>query len=199
MLDDKLLLSKLDESRQLRKFLSDHQKHENSSQNKRILNSAGTAGKFDIPILIPDAAKKEWIENDPNGVFVSQELNTPILANGLYYDSDFFKVFLKHLKNAPIPGSRAGHELTPGVNPPTDVILVGGDVFADRVRFLNFIPSRNETLIKEARSGMIQFSLVCYADDIRRDSKIFVGPPAAYGLRNDIVEVPAMTSKVSVA
>ena len=176
----------------------------NSGKPIRLLNSAGTAGRADVPILISKEAQKEWIDNDPDGLFLLQEINLPADGNGLLYGSEFFITFLGHLKNAPIPGSKRGHEISAAVKPPTDLIIAGGEVSGNTVKILNWIPSKGESgdnsiLLKEARSGMLYFSLCCYAPDIVRDGRVWVGPPQAQGLRQDVVERPAMVQSVSVA
>ena len=79
----------------------------------------------EIPNLVPADILKEWQKDDTDPYYKIQEIEYPIVANRINYKESFFESFINKLKERPIPGSRAGHELFSSVRPPTDFIMIG--------------------------------------------------------------------------
>jgi hypothetical protein len=157
-----------------------------------------------IPTLIPKEAQDEWLANDENPYYKIQEIKYPIVANGYTYTESFFESFINKLNKYPIPGSKNGHETQWGKRAPTDILLVGGKLEKSKdgkgkVYFKNYFPpvgdsGSNEILIKEAKSNMIEFSLVSYTKDERiekADSYEINVIESLFGERNDVVEYGA--------
>jgi len=181
--------------------------------NQRRINAKGTAGNgANVPTLVPTGIMSRWTADDADPLYVVQEINYPITANGIRYEESFFESFVAKTAEHPIPGSRSGHELSTMRRPNTDIIMVGGKLEKNgdgtgRVFFKNYIPlegesGNNAVLRKEAESGMVQFSLVAYTREVietdANGERIIRVVEAVTGLRNDIVEVPAMEASLSL-
>ena len=177
-----------------------------ADEAKKVNFRGGGSGTTDIspsevPTLIPEKAKKEFMEGDADPYFKIQEIEYPIKANGYIYTESFFESFVEKTKIRPTPGSKSGHSLRWGERPPTDFILVGGKLVKNgngtgKVYFKNYIPpklvSDNEAFKKEARADMVHFSLVTYSKDEIVESpdgdREYYVIQSLYGERNDAVE-----------
>jgi hypothetical protein len=168
-----------------------------------------------IPTLIPKTTLAEWQQGDEDPYYKIQEIEYPIVANGINYLESFFKSFISKLKKRPIPGSKSGHSMWSYERPSTDFIMVGAKLESNgdgtgKVFFKNYIPPEgaggsNETFIKENKSDMVHYSLVSYTEDnIYADEdgnqKIDV-VKSVKGERNDAVEygLGAMEQKTNIA
>jgi hypothetical protein len=174
----------------------------------RKLNLVQNKSKVNIdPSMIPNLVPKEklakWQEGDTKPYYKIQEIDYPIVANGITYQESFFESFVKKLKQRPIPGSKAGHEMSWGARPPTDFVMIGGKLDKNgdgsgKVYFKNYIPPEaasgsNETFIKENKTDMVHYSLVSYTkDEIERDADnniVMINVVESIkGERNDAVE-----------
>jgi len=179
---------------------------DNSGRPERRLNLQASVSTETVPVLIPESARAEWLDNDKDPCFVVQKIDIPIEANGIIYERSFFESFLGKLKDRPIPGSKSGHEMTWGKRPPTDLLLVGGKLDDTSVYFKNYIPPAGESgdnsvLIKQAKSGMIHFSLCAYTmEETGKNGEIYV-LESSHGERNAVVEygTGAMRQEVRVS
>jgi len=176
---------------------------DNSGNLRHRLNfkAAGTAS---VPTLVPDGIMRPWLADDVDPVHCIEEIALPCLANGIEYARTFFESILARLKDRPIPGSRSGHEMDAAKRPPTDILLIGGMIEGDAVYLKNYLPpigesGSNEILRREAGSGMLMFSLAAYCRETVDDFGHTTVYEAVSGLRNDVVEVPAMKQEVTVA
>jgi len=182
----------------------------NRSIKKFNLKSSKGLLKIDpdtIPITIPKAAQAEWMGGDEDPYFKIQAIKYPLKANGDNYLESFFESYISKLKNAPIPGSKSGHEMSYGKRGDTDFILAGALMESKgdgkgTVYFKNYIPKENnETFIKELNSNMIEFSLVSNVVEERIEKKDgsveWNVIESVYGERNDAVDVGAMDQKLN--
>lgn len=132
-----------------------------------------TVNPLTVPTLIPAEIQKEWGIKDDD-FFAIQEIDIPIVANGYHYDMEFFNSFITGLNKRPYPGS-AGHAY--GARNDTTSLLVGGQYINNgdgtgKAIFKNwFTPTpKGESLKKEFKSGMINFSLVSRTrDQLQKD------------------------------
>lgn len=155
-----------------------------------------------IPDLIPKEIINQWQEGDTNPYYKIQKIDYPIQANRINYLESFFESFIDKLKERPIPGSKAGHEINGMKRPPTDLIMTGAKLDSNgdgtgSVYFKNYIPPEGESgsnnvFIKENKSDMIHFSLVSYTkDDYYEDddgNQVINVIGSIKGERNDAVE-----------
>jgi len=151
----------------------------------------------EIPTLVPSSILSQWMEGDSDPYYKIQKIDYPIIANRYNYTEAFFDSFVSKLNSRPIPGSKDGHETSWGKRGNTDILLVGakmdknGDGTGSVYLKNYFPPAGNETLIKEAKSDMIEFSLVSYTRDSIEEkpdgSVSYNVVESMYGERNDIV------------
>jgi hypothetical protein len=186
----------------------------------RVLNLVDYTNKLsinadDVPVLISKKHLKEWQKNDKDPYYKVQEIDYPILANGLNYTESFFESFISKLKERPIPGSKAGHSIFWGERPNTDFVMIGGLVKSNgdktgKVFFKNYIPPEgesgsNENFIRENKSDMVHYSLVTYPRyEVTEDedgNEVLNAIESLKGERNDAVEygLGAMQQKTNKA
>ena len=160
-----------------------------------------------IPTTISEKARLQWMDGDEDPYFKIQKIDYPIKANGDIYLESFFESFIASLADAPIPGSKDGHNTHWGARGTTDFVMVGAKMEPNgdgtgSVYFKNYIPKlNNEVFIKELESNMIEFSLVAYVNQERVDNgngdyEWYV-TKAVSGFRNDAVDVGAMEQKLN--
>jgi len=152
-----------------------------------------------IPNLISEKNLEIIQDGDEDPYYKTQEIDILEKANGVLYTKEFWKTYLSKMEDHPIPGSKDGHHITWAKRPPTDLFLIGGKLIKNIVYLKNYIPKQgnntsNETFIKEAKAGMIHFSIVSYTKDkIFLDADGFITDIHAIesvkGERNDAVEV----------
>jgi hypothetical protein len=131
----------------------------------------------EVPTLISKEQQEILFQADKAaGVepyFITQEINFAEEANNIEYRKEFFDSFLGKLKDTAIPGSRDGHQTwheSGSKRASNDLFLIGGKIDAKKklAYFKNYIPISGESgdnteFIKNARLGLINFSLVTYA------------------------------------
>ena len=127
----------------------------------------------EIPTLIPGGEKNALFENDPAPFFKVEAIDFPAKGTGGVYDGSFFKSFINVCKDRPIPGSKRGHEWVSRGN--SDFYTVGGRIDSSDggktgTAFLKvYMPPKGDTtdntgLIRDARAGIVHFSLVTKPD-----------------------------------
>lgn len=182
----------------------------NSSNKKFNLRQDKTPILLDastIPTTIGEKARLQWMEGDEDPYFKIQKIDYPIVANRDIYEESFFESFIASLADAPIPGSKDGHNNNWGVRAKTDFVMVGARLDSNgdgsgSVYFKNYIPKENnEVFIKELESNMIEFSLVAYVNEekvVNDEGDIeWHVTKAVSGFRNDAVDVGAMEQKLN--
>lgn len=127
----------------------------------------------EIPTLIPGGEKNAVFENDPSPFFKVEAIDFPASGSGGVYDGSFFKSFINVCKDRPIPGSKRGHEWVSRGN--SDFYTVGGRIdSADGGKtgtalLKIYMPPKGDTtdntgLIRDAKAGIVHFSLVTRPD-----------------------------------
>lgn len=156
-----------------------------------------------IPNLVPEKILSQWMDGDDSPYYKIQKIDFPLMANGYNYTKSFFESYVSKLNQRPIPGAKFGHETSWGARGATDIILIGAKIDNKKndkgsVFLKNYIPPEgengsNEILIKEAKSGMVEFSLVSYTRDERIEKPDGASEwnvvESMFGERNDIVGV----------
>lgn len=185
------------------------QKYNNATESKSIkFNLRDSSDKRlnispdEIPTLTPKEVIAPFMEGDDSPYYKIQAIEFPLKANGYTYTESFFRSFLAKLNTRYIPGSRAGHVGGWGERPPTDLMLVGGRIDSTGigkgvVYFKNYIPKEgqsgdNEFFIKENKANMVDYSLVTYSRDERKENPDgtteWLVIESIFGERNDAVE-----------
>ncbi len=157
-----------------------------------------------IPDIVSSKVLAELQAGDENPFYKVEAIPFPANGTGGVYEKSFFESYLNVMKARPIPGSKRGHEWIS--RPHSDFYTTGGriDMNADGktgTAYLKiYIPktgdeSENSGFIRDARAGIVNFSLVTSPDfTMRRDEqgnqvKHFI---ASLGYeRNDAVEYGA--------
>jgi len=161
-----------------------------------------TVSPEDIPTLVPLEILKKWQVGDEKPYYKIQMIEFPIKANGVIYEESFFKSFINKTKERPIPGSKAGHSISWGERPATDLLMIGGKIESNgdgtgRAFFKNYIPpvgetGSNEIFIRENESDMVHYSLVTYPKELRDEDNdgniVYHAIESMFGERNDAVE-----------
>jgi hypothetical protein len=162
----------------------------------------------DVPTLVPNADKNPIFDGDPDPFFKIEAIDFPAKGSGGVYDGSFFKSFVNVTKDRPIPGSKRGHEWASRGK--SDFYTVGGRIDSldngkSGTAYLKIYmpPEGDETsnvgLIRDARAGMVHFSLVSRPDFNVKTEKDDMGNPiqvrhftASVGAeRNDAMEYGA--------
>jgi hypothetical protein len=162
----------------------------------------------DVPTLVPNADKNPIFDGDPDPFFKIEAIDFPAKGSGGVYDGSFFKSFVNVTKDRPIPGSKRGHEWASRGK--SDFYTVGGRIDSldngkSGTAYLKIYmpPEGDETsnvgLIRDARAGMVNFSLVSRPDFNVKTEKDDMGNPiqvrhftASVGAeRNDAMEYGA--------
>jgi hypothetical protein len=178
----------------------------------------------EIPTLVNEKVLAEIMKDekgipDPAPYFSVQAIKFPATGNGLRYGSigiyekPFFNSFINKTKNGPIPGSKFGHEFTP--KPSNDFYMIGGKIVANEADpktgtafFKMYIPTKgyttdNSGLIRDARAGLVNYSLVAKPEYTVKTSSAGVEEYHITGSlnseRNDAVETGAMDQIVNSA
>ena len=127
----------------------------------------------EVDTLVPSKKMDELTNGDPDPFYKVEAIGFPAKGTGGVYDESFFKSYLNVTKDRPIPGSKRGHEFTS--RPSSDFYTVGGrmDKNADgktgTVYLKIYIPKQGDTtdnagFIRDARAGIVNFSLVTAPD-----------------------------------
>jgi hypothetical protein len=162
----------------------------------------------DVPTLVPNADKNPIFDGGPEPFFKIEAIDFPAKGSGGVYDGSFFKSFVNVTKDRPIPGSKRGHEWASRGK--SDFYTVGGRIDSldngkSGTAYLKIYmpPEGDETsnvgLIRDARAGMVHFSLVSRPDFNVKTEKDDMGNPiqvrhftASMGAeRNDAMEYGA--------
>jgi hypothetical protein len=162
----------------------------------------------DVPTLVPNADKNPIFDGDPEPFFKIEAIDFPAKGSGGVYDGSFFKSFVNVTKDRPIPGSKRGHEWASRGK--SDFYTVGGRIDSldngkTGTAYLKIYmpPEGDETsnvgLIRDAKAGMVHFSLVSRPDFNVKTEKDDMGNPiqvrhftASVGAeRNDAMEYGA--------
>jgi hypothetical protein len=175
----------------------------NYARSKSSLPDAST-----IDTLVPKASMDALTNGDAEPFFKIEAIDFPAKGSGGVYDGSFFKSFINVTKERPIPGSKRGHEWVSRGN--SDFYTVGGRIDSidngkSGTAYLKiYIPPKGDTtdntgLIRDARAGMVHFSLVTRPDYNVKSEKDEMGNPiqvrhftASMGSeRNDAMEYGA--------
>jgi hypothetical protein len=130
-------------------------------------------GPDQVDTLVPKAAMDALTNGDPEPFCKIEALDFPANGSGGVYDGSFFKSFINVMKDRPIPGSKRGHEWVSRGN--SDFYTVGGRIDSTDngktgTAFLKiYIPPKGDStentgLIRDAKAGMVHFSLVTKPD-----------------------------------
>ena len=182
-------------------------KNKGAKEPRRLVIEARAASELNvdpltIPTTVPEPALKQFMAGDDDPYFIIEAIDYPLKANRANYLESFFEEYISKLADRPIPGSKDGHHMHWGERPPTDMMVVGAKINKNgdgsgTVFLKNYIPpegaeSSNEMFLKEARAGMIHFSLVSYTRDVYEETPDGEGVwnvvGSLYGERNDAVE-----------
>lgn len=185
-----------------------------------VFNYAASREKLpdaiDIPTLVPNAIMAELLKDDPEPFYSVQAIKFPAVGNGLKYGSigiyhgPAFDSFIGKTKEAPIPGSKFGHEWTP--KPSNDFYMIGGKTVYDADKksgtayFKMYVPpmgytTENYGFIRDVRARLGNYSLVMrpkYTIKMNADGVEEHHITASLGgERNDAVEKGAMSQVVN--
>jgi hypothetical protein len=169
----------------------------------------------DIPSTIPANALSELLKNDADPYYSVEAIDFPVIGNThIYgvqgsYEKGYFESIEKDLKKKPIPGSKNGHSYSD--KPSNDLFLVGMKIEetakgSGTAYFKNYIPPKdfnggdNYGLIRDAKLGLLQFSLVSrpvYDDKELETTGKYKIIGTNGGNRNDAVEEGAMKQTVN--
>ena len=147
-------------------------KEEKIPSNLVVFNYKSTGNTIpsvdEVPTLVKDAVLKELQANDSNPFYKIEAIDYPVNGSGGVYEASFFKSFINVCKQRPIPGSKRGHEFTS--RPSSDFYMVGGSTVDNSdgtgtAYFKMYIPPNgdptdNSGFIRDARAGIVNFSLV---------------------------------------
>lgn len=187
----------------------------------KLLRTTHSKIKADqIPTLIPEKKMNILLEENENPYFAIEEIldiTEPVFPTmnmwspvGVTFTKKFWDSYLVKIKKRPLPGSKDGHKslYDPGT-PATDIYTVGGKREGNKVWLKIYIPtmganSSNEGLIRDAKVGILHFSIVSQTKDVielNENGEItkFLAVESVSGERNDVVEYDqgAMEQKVS--
>jgi len=127
----------------------------------------------EIETLIPKAAMEALTNGDAEPFFKVEAIDFPAKGSGGVYDGSFLKSFINVCKERPIPGSKRGHEYSS--RPASDFYTVGGRIDSNDngktgTAYMKIYippvgdPTENAAFIRDARAGMVHFSLVTKPD-----------------------------------
>jgi hypothetical protein len=153
-----------------------------------------------VPTLIPSHAMTALLNGDKDPFYKVETIEYPVKGTGGIYTESFFESFANRLNSLPIAGSKEGHGWKDRGD--SDIYTVGArlDKNGDgtgKIHFKIYFPangekSSNEALIRDAKAGIVHFSLVTlpeYTVTCNQDgseSRTFI---ASKGYeRNDAVE-----------
>ena len=133
----------------------------------------------DVPTLVKDAVLKELQANDTNPFYKIEAIDYPVNGSGGVYEASFFKSFINVSKQRPIPGSKRGHEFTS--RPSSDFYMIGGSTVDNAdgtgtAYFKMYIPPNGDPtdhsgFIRDARAGIVNFSLVTAPEyNVKKDA-----------------------------
>lgn len=183
-----------------------------------VLNFKQTASKLtadDIANTIPANQLAELLNGDSNPYYSVEAIEYPAQGNTHIwgvpgeYTEKYFQSLEKSLKKNVIPGSKNGHSY--GDKPTNDIFLVGMQLASNgdgtgTAYFKNYIPPKdfnggdNYGLIRDAKIGLLQFSLVSkpiYDEKELAKSGKYLVIGSKGGDRNDAVEHGAMKQTVN--
>ena len=183
-----------------------------------VLNFKQTASKLtadDIANTIPANQLAELLNGDSNPYYSVEAIEYPAMGNTHIwgvpgeYTEKYFQSLEKSLKKNVIPGSKNGHSY--GDKPTNDIFLVGMQLASNgdgtgTAYFKNYIPPKdfnggdNYGLIRDAKLGLLQFSLVSkpvYDEKELAKSGKYLIVGSKGGDRNDAVEEGAMKQTVN--
>ena len=183
-----------------------------------VLNFKQTASKLtadDIANTIPANQLAELLNGDSNPYYSVEAIEYPAQGNTHIwgvpgeYTEKYFQSLEKALKKNVIPGSKNGHSY--GDKPTNDIFLVGMQLVGNgdgtgTAYFKNYIPPKdfnggdNYGLIRDAKIGLLQFSLVSkpiYDEKELAKSGKYLVVGSKGGDRNDAVEQGAMKQTVN--
>ena len=183
-----------------------------------VLNFKQTASKLtadDIANTIPANQLAELLNGDSNPYYSVEAIEYPAMGNTHIwgvpgeYTEKYFQSLEKSLKKNVIPGSKNGHSY--GGKPTNDIFLVGMQLVGNgdgtgTAYFKNYIPPKdfnggdNYGLIRDAKLGLLQFSLVSkpiYDEKELAKSGKYLIVGSKGGDRNDAVEEGAMKQTVN--
>ncbi len=140
----------------------------NYARSKASLPAADT-----VDTLVPKPSMEALTNGDPAPVFKIEAIDFPAKGSGGVYDGSFFKSFINVTKERPIPGSKRGH--TYDSRPASDFYTVGGRIDSQDngktgTALLKIYippmgdPTENAGFIRDARAGIVHFSLVTRPD-----------------------------------
>jgi hypothetical protein len=185
-----------------------------------VLNFKQTASKLsadDIANTIPANQLAELLNGDASPYYSVEAIEYPAQGNTHIwgvpgeYTEKYFQSLEKNLKKNVIPGSKNGHSY--GGKPANDIFLVGMKLVSNgdgtgTAYFKNYIPPKdfnggdNYGLIRDAKLGLLQFSLVSkpiYDEKELAKSGKYLIIGSKGGDRNDAVEEGAMKQTVNSA
>lgn len=185
-----------------------------------VLNFKQTASKLsadDIANTIPTNQLSELLNGDTSPYYSVEAIEYPAQGNTHIwgvpgeYTEKYFQSLEKNLKKNVIPGSKNGHSY--GGKPANDIFLVGMQLVSNgdgtgTAYFKNYIPPKdfnggdNYGLIRDAKLGLLQFSLVSkpiYDEKELAKSGKYLIIGSKGGDRNDAVDEGAMKQTVNSA
>lgn len=188
------------------------------NNNFVVLNFKQTQSKLkadDIANTIPANQLAELLNGDSNPYYSVEAIEYPAQGNTHIwgvpgeYTEKYFQSLEKNLKKNVIPGSKNGHSY--GGKPTNDIFLVGMQIASNgdgtgTAYFKNYIPPKdfnggdNYGLIRDAKLGLLQFSLVSkpvYDEKELKKSGKYLIIGSNGGDRNDAVEEGAMKQTVN--
>jgi hypothetical protein len=140
----------------------------NYARSKTSLPAADT-----VDTLVPKASMDALMNGDTAPVFKIEAIDFPAKGSGGVYDGSFFRSFINVTKERPIPGSKRGHEYSS--RPASDFYTVGGRIDSQDngksgTALLKIYipptgdPTENAGFIRDAKAGIVHFSLVTRPD-----------------------------------
>jgi hypothetical protein len=149
-------------------------------------SKASLPAAADVETLVPKAAMDALTNGDSEPFFKIEAIDFPAKGSGGVYDGSFFKSFISVCKDRPIPGSKRGHEWASRGN--SDFYTVGGRIDSTdngktgTVYLKIYMPPKGDTtdnvgLIRDAKAGMVHFSLVSRPDFNVKAEKDETGNP----------------------
>lgn len=121
-----------------------------------------------VPTLIPAPAMAALLNGDKEPFYKVETIEYPVKGTGGIYTEAFFESFTARLNSLPIPGAKDGHGWKDRGD--SDIYTVGAKLDKNgdgsgKVHFKIYFPvngekSSNEALIRDAKAGIVHFSLV---------------------------------------
>jgi len=165
-----------------------------------------------VPTLVPGQVMNDLSAGDASPYFRVESIEYPAQGDNpvgykpAVYSESFFESFIAIMKNAPVPGSKRGHEFSS--RPNSDFYTVGGRLVkkgdgAGVAHFKIYVPpegdeTSNVGFIRDNRAGIVEFSIAGNVEfSVNQQDQEVTILALKGGARNDAVPEGAMEQTVN--